>query len=110
GGAPQVVVLALPQRLGRRFGAVVMPGCDERHLPASPDPSGAWSAEQRAALGLPDRAALRASAESAWGSLFDGTPLDLLWRHQDQGEPLLPSPWIDALGAAPAAAQLLPRS
>ena len=108
-GAPQVVVLPLPQRLGRRFGAVVMPGCDERHLPASPDPSGAWTTEQRLALGLPDRTALRAAAESAWGSLFDGTALDVLWRHQDGGEPLLPSPWVDALAAALAAAALAPR-
>lgn len=109
-GTPQVVVLALPQRLGRRFGAVVVPGCDERHLPASPDPSGGWTTEQRTALGLPDRAELRAAAESAWRTLFDGTPLDLLWRHQEQGEPLLPSPWVDALDAQPTHAELLPRT
>lgn len=100
-GPAQVVVLPLAQRLGRTFGAVVVPACDERHLPASPDPAGQWSNEQRQALGLHDRAALRAAAQSAWATLFDGTPLDLLWRHRHQGEALLPSPWVDALGLVP---------
>lgn len=97
-GAPQVIVVPLPQRLGRAFGAVVVPGCDERHLPVCPEPGGDWTAEQRALLGLPDRDALRASADSAWQSLLDGTPLDLLWRTHDATEPLLPSPRVVALG------------
>src|SRR5690606_11494122 len=58
-GVPQVVVLPLAQRMGRSFAAVVAPGCDERHLPASPEPGGTWTHEQRLALGLADREALR---------------------------------------------------
>ncbi len=105
-GAPQVVVLSLAQRLGRGFAAVVAPGCDERHLPASPEPVGAWTHEQRLAFGLPDREALRAATASAWATLFDGTPLDLLWRQQDNGESRLPSPLIDALAAEPSSPAL----
>jgi ATP-dependent helicase/nuclease subunit B len=105
-GAPQVVVLPLAQRLGRPFSAVVVPGCDERSLPASPEPAGAWTHEQRTALGLPDREALRAAQASAWATLFDGTPLDLLWRHQDGGEARLPSPLLAALDIEPVAPAL----
>ncbi len=106
-GAPQVVVLPLPQRLGREFAAVVAPGCDERHLPASPEPAGSWTHEQRMALGLPDREALRTALASAWSTLFDpAAPLDLLWRHQDSGESRLPSPLLEALPVAPVPSTL----
>ncbi len=108
-GAPQVVVVPLSQRLGRSFAAVVAPGCDERHLPASPEPTGAWTRDQRQALGLPDREALRAAQASAWATLFDGTPLDLLWRSHDGGEPRLPSPLLDALSLQPDAVALDPQ-
>ncbi|WP_287469836.1 PD-(D/E)XK nuclease family protein [Hydrogenophaga sp.] len=108
-GEAQVVVLPLAHRLGRAFAAVVAPGCDERHLPASPDPVGTWTREQREALGLPDREALRAAADSAWASLLDGTPLDVLWREHDNGDPLLPSPCAEQLPIAPADAALPPR-
>lgn len=105
-GAPQVVVLPLAQRLGRAFAAVVAPGCDERHLPASPEPVGGWTRGERETLGLPDRETLRQAQASAWASLFDGTPLDLLWRHQDGGETRLASPLVAALPVAPTAAAL----
>ena len=36
--APQVVVLPLHQLIGRSFGALVVPGCDDKRLPASPAP------------------------------------------------------------------------
>ncbi|MFP8835829.1 RecB family exonuclease [Hydrogenophaga sp. XSHU_21] len=97
-GVPQVVVVPLPQRLGRALGAVVVPGCDERSAPVGPEPAGDWTPDQRKVLGLPDRDALRASADSAWQTLLDGTPLDLLWRTHDAAEPLLPSPRAVALG------------
>jgi ATP-dependent helicase/nuclease subunit B len=109
-GAPQVVVLPLAQRMGRGFAAVVAPGCDERHLPVSPEPAGTWSPEQRATLGLPDREALRMAQASAWVSLFDGTPLDVLWRHQDGGDVRLPSPLVEALSIEHGAPALATRT
>src|SRR5690606_429570 len=84
-GAPQVIVLPLQQRLGRRVAAVVAPGCDERHLSASPEPDSAWTAAQRELLGLPDREALARAAASAWAHLFAGAPVDALWRRHDAG-------------------------
>ncbi len=108
-GAPQVVVLPMAQRLGRRVAAVVAPGCDERHLSASPEPDSAWTAAQRELLGLPDREALARAEASAWAQLFDGAPVDALWRRHEAGEALLPGAFIDGIAPRPAS-ELLPAS
>jgi len=94
---PMVVVLPMAQLLGRGFKAAVVPGCDEVHLPTSPEPPGQWTVEQRAALGLPSRASLADAAAGAWRATL-GTPLlDILWRSQERGESMLPSAWVQAL-------------
>ncbi len=99
-----VVVVPLPQLLARRFGAVVLPGCDELRLPASPEPAGNWSGAQRVALGLPTREALQAATAAAWDEALRGPQVDVLWRAGDEGgEPLLPSPLVQALQARPGA-------
>lgn len=89
-----VVVLPLPQLLGRPFAAVVAPGCDELHLPASPELPGQWTAAQRAHLGLPPREALAEAARRAWPLQTHQARADLLWRRSDRGEARLPSPWL----------------
>ena len=53
GGEPAVVLLPLAQLLARPFVALVLPGCDEKRLQTAPEPPGAWTAAQRASLGLP---------------------------------------------------------
>ncbi len=94
----QVVILPLAQLLGRPFGAVVLPGCDEVRLNPSPEPPGLWTAAQRAALGLPTREALEAALRVAWQHALCTPQVDLLWRAGDDGgEPLLPSPLVQAL-------------
>ncbi|PHM21022.1 MAG: exonuclease [Curvibacter sp. PD_MW3] len=94
----QVVILPLAQLLGRPFGAVVLPGCDEVRLNPSPEPPGLWTAAQRAALGLPAREALKAALRAAWQHALCTPQVDLLWRAGDDGgEPLLPSPLVQAL-------------
>lgn len=95
----QAVLLPLAQMLGRDFGAIVLPGCDERSLPAAPEPGGLWTAAQRAALGLPTREALQAAQEAAWDeALSRACPIDVLWRRCDaDGEPLLASPLVQKL-------------
>lgn len=98
---PNVVVLPMAQLLGRGFKAVVVPGCDEVHLPTSPDPPGQWTLEQRNALGLPSRAALAEAAASAWRSLLATPHLDILWRTQERGEPMLASAWVQAMPGFP---------
>ncbi|MFO6421175.1 PD-(D/E)XK nuclease family protein [Hylemonella sp. W303a] len=95
----QAVLLPLAQMLGRDFGAIVLPGCDERSLPAAPDPTGPWTAAQRAALGLPTREVLRAAQQAAWDEAVSrACPIDVLWRGSDSdGEPLLPSALVQQL-------------
>ncbi len=94
----QVVVLPLSQLLGRPFGALVLPACDETHLPASPEPPGNWSAAQRTALGLPLRDDLQAQARAAFAHALQLREVDLLWRQLDDGgQTVLPSPLVQAL-------------
>jgi ATP-dependent helicase/nuclease subunit B len=97
-GAAQVVILPLSQLLARPFAALVLPGCDEVRLNPSPEPQGGWTRAQRMVLGLPTREDLGAAARSAWRSALENPCCDVLWRRQDDsGEPLLPSPWVQAL-------------
>lgn len=96
--APKVVVLPLYQLLGRAFGAVVIPGCDDRRLPASPEPPGNWSAAQRLELGLPSRETLEAAQRAAWVAALHNPSCELIWRQSDaSGEPVRPSPLVQAL-------------
>ncbi|MDF1483824.1 PD-(D/E)XK nuclease family protein [Ramlibacter sp. H39-3-26] len=105
----QVAILPLGQMIGRPFAAAVLPGCDERRLPAAPEPPGAWTAAQRAALGLPDRAALQAEARAAWCHALQTPHCDVLWRGADDGgEALLPSPLVQELQLRADAAALPP--
>jgi ATP-dependent helicase/nuclease subunit B len=95
----QAVLLPLAQMLGRDFAAIVLPGCDERSLPAAPEPTGPWTAAQRAAMGLPTRETLQAAQWAAWDeALSRACPIDILWRRSDaDGEPLLASPLVQRL-------------
>ncbi|AOF85252.1 PD-(D/E)XK nuclease superfamily protein [Hydrogenophaga sp. RAC07] len=96
-GEASVVILPMAQMLGRTFAATVVPGCDEVHLNPSPEPPGSWTAAQRELLGLPSRETLALAAASAWQSLLRMPRLDVLWRTQDMGEPVMPSAWVLAL-------------
>ena len=96
--AAQVVVLPLTQLLGRPFASLVLPGADEQRLPAAPEPPGPWSAAQRQALHLPTREDLRDAQAAAWALALRVPQVDVLWRNtDDSGEPLLPSPLVQAL-------------
>ncbi len=100
----QVVLLPLSQLLGRPFGAVVLPGCDEVRLPVSPEPAGAWTAAQRAVLGLPSREELAAAGRAAWNYALRSPRMDVLWRKSEGGEHLLSSGFVQelVLGQSPA--------
>lgn len=93
----QVVILPLSQLLGRNVAAVVMPGCDENSLPASPDLPGAWTSAQRAVLGLPAREQLAESLRMAWAHALAAPQVDILWRASDAGETVMPSPLVQRL-------------
>ena len=106
---PQVVILPMAQLLGRTFGAVVAPGCDEVNLPSSVEPPGQWSAPQRQQLGLPGREALTRAAQAAWNHLLTQPHLQLLWRRQQQGEAVSAAAWLQALRPDQAQAAADPR-
>jgi ATP-dependent helicase/nuclease subunit B len=100
-GEADVLILPLHQMLGRRFAALVMPGCDEMSLPAAPEPEGLWLPAQRAALGLPTRDSLAAAQRAALHAALPCAPqVDCLWREHDGAEarnlsPLLQLWWLD---------------
>ena len=112
-GAEQVVVLPMHQLLAREFAALVLPGCDEVRLPASPEPPGPWTPAQRIALGLPTREALTRERAQAWQQALQVPHVDILWRRTDDtGEPVLASPLVQAMrfaDAEPLAADPRPR-
>lgn len=92
---PQVVILPLSQMLARPFFAVVIPGCDEVRLSATPELPGTWTPAERGALGLPSREEAAASLRTAWQLALQCDRVDLLWRTADSGgETLLPSPLL----------------
>ena len=93
----QVVMLPLAQLLGRQLAAVVLPGCDEIRLAVSPEPSGAWTPQQRALLGLPSRSELDHAQRAAWQYALTAPYLDVLWRVSEGGESLMPSGFVQEL-------------
>jgi ATP-dependent helicase/nuclease subunit B len=93
-----VVILPLHQWPGEPFAAAVLPGSDEVRLAASPEPPGNWTAAQRLALALPSRETLEATLRAAWQHALETPRVDVLWRtHDAGGEPVLPSPLVQAL-------------
>ena len=93
----EVVMLPLPQLLGRPMQAVVLPGCDEIRLQVCPEPPGAWTPAQRALLGLPTRIELAQAQRAAWQYALSSPHLDLLWRLSEGGESLMPSGFVQEL-------------
>lgn len=94
----QVVAMPLAQLLAQDFAAAVLPGCDETHLPASPEPPGHWHSAQRVGLGLPTRDTLEAAQRAAWQQALALPCVDVLWRTCDAaGEPLVSSPLVQQL-------------
>lgn len=93
-----VLILPLSQLLGRPLAALVLPGANEQHLPAAPEPVGPWSAAQRQALRLPTRQELQAAQQQAWLSALSVPHVDVLWRSgDDNGQALMPSPLVQPL-------------
>ncbi len=94
----QVVILPMSQMLGRPFAAVLLAGCDEVRLNPSVEPPGGWTAQQRAALGLPTRDALETAFRGAWRYALQTPVADVLWRTSDDaGETLMPSALVQLL-------------
>ena len=91
----QVVILPLSQLLARSFAAVVIPACDDQHLPAAPEPPGDWTSSQRELIGLPSRQQLQQAQRAAWLHAWQFPQLALLTSDSDgAGETLLSSPLL----------------
>ena len=90
----QVAIVPPSQLLARPFAAVIMPGCDEKRLPAAPIPPGLWTRAQRALLGLPDQIQLQQAQRRVWQHLLSFAELDLLASTSDNMVELLPSPLL----------------
>lgn len=95
--SPQVVITPLARAMLRPFGAVVLPGADERRLgPPLPGPGLLGEALLRA-LGLPDAQARGERQARCFVQLLRHPDLLLLRRRADGDEPLAPSPWWSRL-------------
>jgi ATP-dependent helicase/nuclease subunit B len=97
-----VVVLPMPQLLGRPFAAAVLPGCDEKRLQPAPEPSGDWT-QASARPGACPRARRwkPRSAPPGTPTRCARTAVDVLWRTSDEGgEPLLASALVLAAATA----------
>lgn len=108
----QVALVPLSQLLLRPFAAVVIPGCDEKRLPAVPEPQGIWSPAQRALLGLGEQAQLQASQRRAWQYALSYAQVDVLYSSSEDGASQQPSPLLlecllqsQTAQSAPAASQ-----
>ena len=93
-----VQLLSLEQSRLLSFDAVVLGACDREHLPGGDRASAFFNAQVRRELGLPtweQRLDLRLHQ---FRRLLESAPQVLLtWRREEQGEPVLPSPWLEAL-------------
>jgi len=96
-GQAQLVILPLSQLLGRPLAALVLPGCDELSLPASPEPPGLWTPALRTLLGLPSRQQLAEVSRASWRYALDFPHVDVLWRLSEGGERVMASGLVQAL-------------
>jgi ATP-dependent helicase/nuclease subunit B len=91
----QVIITPLARAALRPFGAVVFPGCDDRHVgTAGPEPMLIPEAVARA-FGLPHAASRRERETLAFAQVLRAPNLHLLHRTHDGDEPLAPSPLVE---------------
>ncbi len=95
--SPVVTVLPLAQTWARHFDEVLIPGCDERFLPARPRLNSDWSAAQREALQLPSADDAASAQARAWEWLTHQPSVKLLWACKEGNEALQPSSLVQRL-------------
>lgn len=96
-GGP-VQLLSLEQSQLLNFDAVVVGGCDHEHLPGKDRATPFFNSGVRRELGLPTWEQRIQQRLYQFRHLLESAPQVLLtWRREDQGEPHLPSPWVEAL-------------
>jgi ATP-dependent helicase/nuclease subunit B len=88
---PQVVITPLARALLRPFAAMVMPGCDERHLGARPASAALWPDAVARRFGLPDAASAQQREGLAFAQALRAPELHLLRRTHEGAEALAAS-------------------
>jgi ATP-dependent helicase/nuclease subunit B len=90
-----VLITPLARAALRPFGAVVFPGCDERHLGASAAQATLIPEAVARAFGLADAGSRREHETLAFAQLLRAPNLHLLRRSHDGDAPLAPSPLLE---------------
>lgn len=96
----RVQLMGLEQsRLGR-FDAIVIAGAEREYLPGAASPSPFFNEAVRRELGLPTTEEMRQDRLHLFRRLLEAAPRVLLTlRRQQDGEDILPSPWVEVLRA-----------
>lgn len=93
-----VQLLTLEQSQSLHFDAVIFGACDREHLPGKDRVSAFFNAGVRRELGLPTWEQRLDLCRYQFRHLLESAPQVLLtWHREEQGEPVLPSPWLEAL-------------
>ncbi len=93
-----VRLMTLEQSRSLHFDALVCGACDREHLPGKARVSAFFNAGVRRELGLPSWEQHLDQRRYQFRQLLEGAPQVLLtWRREERGEPILPSPWLEAL-------------
>jgi len=100
---PDVIVAPLAGAMLRSFGAVVLPGADDKHLGAPATSISLLGDAQAMALGVPTAADRRREELLAFVQILHAPRLTLLRRRVDGGDPLADSPLVERLATALAA-------
>ncbi|HWQ94526.1 MAG TPA: PD-(D/E)XK nuclease family protein [Gammaproteobacteria bacterium] len=96
-GSP-VQLLALEQTALCRFDALIIAGADHEHLPGGGPPSPFFNSAVRRDLGLATRHDELCTRFYHFRRLLECAPqVTITLRREQDGEPVLPSPWVEAL-------------
>ena len=93
-----VQLLGLEQTPLTRFDALIVAGADRARLPGTPPAQPFFNDHVRRDLGLPGWAETRDAVKARFrGLLQSADDVLLTYQGEDAGEPLLPSPWLEAI-------------
>ncbi|HEY5801702.1 MAG TPA: PD-(D/E)XK nuclease family protein, partial [Burkholderiaceae bacterium] len=105
GADPRVVMLPLNGARLRTFDAVLVAGCDARHLPSLPPETLFFANAVRRELGLPTRESRQRQQLRDFAEVLLTNPMVVLsWQDHQVGEPNPCCPWIERLSLALARA------
>jgi ATP-dependent helicase/nuclease subunit B len=93
-----VTLMSLAQAECLHFDALIIAAADKQHLPGKPDASPFFNQAVRASLGLPDWQQHRMQKLQQFKRLLQAADTILITcKHEESGEPVPLSPWIETL-------------